>query len=138
MGIYLRPYEETMQIIIARNNTGDNEEMTKITIQISSNDTYNAIVDKISGIKNSILEKDFTSNTTNFAIYYTEENTELIKDCSDSSFFKRLAEKFEKTEKFNCTKKCVPLVYDSLMDVIDHSVPKCTAPIETMNIVCLG
>ena len=138
MEIYMQPYEETMQIIIARNNTGDNEEMTKITIQISSNDTYNTLVHKISGIKNSILEKDFTSNTTNFAIYYTEENTELIKDCSDSSFFKRLAETFEKTEKFNCTKKCVPLVYDSMMDNIDHSVPKCTAPIETDEYCMIG
>ena len=138
MGIYMRADEETMQIIVARNNTGDNEEMTKVTVQMSSNDTYNTLVHKISGLKNSILEKDFISNTTNFAIYYTEENTELIKDCSDSSFFKRLAEKFEKTEKFNCTKKCVPLPYDSLMDVINHSIPKCTDPIEKDEYCMIG
>mgnify|MGYP002053348083 FL=1 len=30
MGIYLKPYEEWMQIIVARNNTGDNEEMKKV------------------------------------------------------------------------------------------------------------
>ena len=138
MGIYLKPYEELMQIIVARNNTGDNEEMKKVSIQISSNDTYNTIIHKISGVKNSISEKDFTSNTTINAIYYTEENTELIKDCSDSSFFKRLAEKFERTEKFNCTKKCIPLVYDSMMDNIDHSVPKCTAPIETDEYCMIG
>merc|ERR1712008_195039 len=33
-------------------------------------------------------------------------------------------------EKFNCTKKCVPLIYDSLMNVIDHNIPKCTDPIK--------
>ena len=138
MGIYLKPYEELMQIIVARNNTGDNEEMKKVSIQISSNDTYNTIIHKISGVKNSISEKDFTSNTTINAIYYTEENTELIKDCSDSSFFKRLAEKFEKTEKFNCTKKCVPLPYDSLMDLVNHSIPKCTNPIEKDEYCMIG
>ena len=36
----------------------------------------------------------------------------------------------EETEKFNCTKKCVPLVYDSLMNVINHNIPKCTNPIK--------
>ena len=138
IGISMKPYEETMQINIARNNTGDNEEMDTVTMQISSNDTYNTLSNKVSGMKNTILEQDFTSNTTNFAIYYTEENTELIKGCSDSSFFKRLAEKFETTEKFNCTKKCVPLMYDSLLDVIDHSIPKCTDPIEKDEYCMLG
>ena len=49
-----------------------------------------------------------------------------------------LAEKFETTEKFNCTKKCVPLMYDSLLDVIDHSIPKCTDPIEKDEYCMLG
>ena len=117
-------------VIIAKNDTLDNEEMTRVTIQISSNDTYNALIHKISGSKNSVLETDFTSNLTAIGMYYTEENTEFIKDCSDSPFFKRYAEKIEETEEFNCTKKCVPLVYDSLMDSINHSIPKCTDPIE--------
>jgi hypothetical protein len=80
-------------------------------------------------MKNRLIEQDFTSNSTSLQIFYTEENTEFIKDCSNSSFFKRLAKKFEEMD-FNCTKKCVPLVYDSLIDVIDHSILKCTDPIE--------
>ena len=123
------PYKETMLVAIARNNTLNNEEMTKVTVQISSNDTYNTVLHKISGMKNRLIEQDFISNVTSLGIYYTEENTEFIKDCSDLSFFKRLAKKNEETD-YKCIKKCVPLVYDSLMDVIDHSIPKCTDPLE--------
>ena len=126
----MQPYQDTFVVLVARNNTLNNEEMTKVTIQISSNETYNTLVHKISGIKKSILETDFTSNVTALGLSYTEENTEFIKDCSDSSFFKRYAEKIEETEKFNCIKKCVPLIFDSLMEVIDHDIPKCTDPIE--------
>ena len=130
MGISLQPYKESMFIGIVRNETTENKEMTKVDIQISSNDTYLTFDHKVSGMKNRRIEQDFTSNLTNLGIYYTEENTEFIKDCSDSSFFRRLANKMEKTEKFNCTKKCVPLVYDSLMNVINHDIPKCTNPIK--------
>ena len=119
-----------MVVLIAKNDTSDNKEMTRVTIQISSNDTYNALIHKISGAKNSVLETDLTSNLTAIGMYYTEENNEFIKDCSDTPFFKRFAEKIEETEEFNCTKKCVPLIYDSLMDTIHHSIPKCTDPIE--------
>ena len=118
-----------MVILVTRKNTPNNE-MTRVNIQISSNDTYNALNYKISGVKNSILETDFTSNDTALEISYSEENTEFIKDCSDSLFFKRYAEKIEETDKFNCAKKCVPLILDSLMEVIDHNIPKCTDPIE--------
>ena len=130
IGISMQPDEDTMLIYVARNNTLDNEEMTKVTIQISSNDSYVTILYKVSGMKNRIIEQEFTSNMAGLAIYYTEENNEFIKDCSDVSFFKCWAEKIEETEKFNCTKKCVPLIYDPLMDVIDHKIPKCTDPIK--------
>ena len=130
MGISLKPYKESMFIGIARNETAENIEMTKVDIQISSNDTYLTFDHKASGMKNRIIEQDFTSNLTSLGIHYTEENTEFIKDCSDSSYFKRLANKLEETEKFNCTKKCIPLMYDSLMNVINHNIPKCTDPIK--------
>ena len=44
----------------------------------------------------------------------------------------------KETDKFNCTKKCVPLVYDSLMDVVDHNIPKCTDPIDKDEYCMLG
>ena len=135
--VSMLPYKETMLVAIARNNTLNNEEMTKVTVQISSNDTYNTVLHKISGMKNRLIEQDFISNVTSLGIYYTEENTEFIKDCSDLSFFKRLAKKNEETD-YNCIKKCVPLVYDSLMDVIDHSIPKCTDPLEKDEYCMLG
>ena len=138
IGMTMQPYEDTMFLLIAKNTTLENTEMTKVTIQISSNDSYNTIIHKINGMKNSIFEKDFTSNSTSLAIYYTEETNEFIKECSESPFFKCLAETFVGTEKFNCTKKCVPLVYDSLMDVIDHSIPKCTDPIEKDEYCMIG
>ena len=118
-------------VLIAKNDTLDNAEMKRVTVQISSNDTYNALIHKISGVKNSIIETDFTSKDTALEISYSEENTEFIKDCSDSLFFKRYAEKIEETDKFNyCNKKCVPLIFDSLMEVIDHNTPKCADTIE--------
>ena len=138
IGISMRPYEETMLISIARNNTLNAKEMTKVVIQISSNDTYNTILHKVSGMKNRIMEEDFTSNVAAQGMYYTEENTEFIKVCSDSSFFKQWAEKMEETKKFDCAKKCVPLVFDSLFDVIDHSMPKCNDSIEKDEYCMIG
>ena len=138
IGVSMQPDEETMLIYIARNNTLNTEEMTKVAIQISSNDTYNTIVHNVNGMKNRIIEQDFSSNLASTAIYYTEENTEFIKDCSDSSYFKCLAEKFEETEKFDCAKKCIPLNYDSLMDVINHTIPKCINPIEKEEYCMVG
>ena len=138
IGMTMQPYEDAMLLLIAKNTTLENTEMTKVTMQISSNDSYNTMIHKINGMKNSILEKDFTSNSTSLAIYYTEETNEFIKECSESSFFKCLAETFAGTEKFNCTKKCVPLVYDSLMDVINHNIPKCTDPINKDEYCMLG
>ena len=103
------------------------QNLGKTSSELICTRLYNALIHKISGAKNSVLETDFTSNLTAIGMYYTEENTEFIKD---SPFFKRYAEKIEETEEFNCTKKCVPLIYDSLMDTINHSIPKCTDPIE--------
>ena len=130
IGMFLKPYKETMYIAIARNVTADSNEMKKVTIQISSNDTYDTINHSISGMKNMKIERDLTSGYTNLGIFYTEEITEYIKDCIDASFFKRYAEKIKETESFDCNKKCVPLVLDSLMDSIEHTLPKCTDPIE--------
>ena len=138
IGMTMQPYEDTMLLLIAKNTTLENTEMTKVAIQISSNDSYHTIIQKINGMKNSILEKDFTTNSTSLAIYYTEETNDFIKECSEFSFFKCLAKTFAETEKFNCTKKCVPLVYDSLMDIIDHSIPKCTDPLEKDEYCMLG
>ena len=58
-------------------------------------------------------------------IDYTEQSTELIKDCSESSFFKCWAEKIVETKEFNCTKKCVPVVLRSIMENIDHDLLQC-------------
>ena len=49
-----------------------------------------------------------------------------------------MAEKYAETEKFDCAKKCIPLIYDSLMDVINHTIPKCTDPIEKEEYCMLG
>ena len=134
----MQPYQDRVMVLIARNDTLDNKEMTRVTIQISSNDTYNALIHKISGAKNSVLETDLTSNLTAIGMYYTEENNEFIKDCSDTPFFKRFAEKIEETEEFNCTKKCVPLIYDSLMDIINHSYQNVQTLSKKMNFVLMG
>ena len=58
-------------------------------------------------------------------IDYTEESTEYIKDCSESLFFKCWAKQIAETKEFNCSKRCVPVVYSSIMENIEHDIPKC-------------
>ena len=79
---------------------------------------------KAIGLVNDLIEEEFAS-TSYMNIDYTEESTELIKDCSESSFFKCWAEKIAETKEFNCTKKCVPVVLRSIMENIDHDLPEC-------------
>ena len=117
----IRPIQDTLTISIARNLTDGNDEISKLFLQISSNDTFNIINVKTS----DVMEYEFVSNDTYLKIDYTEENTRFIKDCSESSIFKCLAEKFAETKEFNCTKKCVPVVFRSQMENIDHNIPEC-------------
>ena len=79
---------------------------------------------KASGLVNDVIEEEFAS-TSYMNIDYTEQSTELIKDCSESSFFKCWAEKIAETKEFNCTKKCVPVVLRSIMENIDHDLLQC-------------
>ena len=92
----MQPYQDTTVVLIAKNNTLNNDEMTSVTIQISSNDTYNALLHKMSGVKNSILETTFTSNDTTLGLYYSKENTEFIKDCSNLYFSSVMLKKLKK------------------------------------------
>ena len=39
---------------------------------------------------------------------------------------------------YNCTRRCVPLFYESIMDTIDHGIPKCMDPIEKDEYCMLG
>ena len=119
--ILMRPIQDTLTISITRNLTDGNDEISKLFLQISSNDTFNIINVKTS----DVMEYGFVSNDTYLKIDYTEENIEFIKDCSESSIFKCWAEKIADTKEFNCTKKCVPVVFRSSMENIDHNIPEC-------------
>ena len=72
-----------------------------------------------------MIEQEFVSNDTYLKIDYTEENTDYIKDCSESSIYKCCAEKFADTKEFNCTKKCVTVIFRSVMENIDHNISEC-------------
>ena len=81
---------------------------------------------KAIGLLNDVIEEEFTSTSYNYMeIDYTEESTELIKDCSESSFYKCWAEKIAETKEFNCTNKCIPVVLRSIMENMDHDFPEC-------------
>ena len=71
-----------------------------------------------------MIEQEFASSSY-LTIDYTEESTEFIKDCSESSFFKCWAENVAETKEFNCSKKCIPHVFSSVMENIDHNIPEC-------------
>ena len=71
-----------------------------------------------------MIEQEFASSSY-LTVDYTEESTEFIKDCSESSFFKCWAENVAETKEFNCSKKCIPHVFSSVMENIDHNIPEC-------------
>ena len=76
------------------------------------------------GLKNEMLEQEFVGNGTSLRIEYTEENFEFIKDCDEIGFYKCWAKKIIETQDFNCTKKCIPTIYESLMDWTDGKIPR--------------
>ena len=79
---------------------------------------------KATGVVNDVIEEEFAS-ISHVTINYKEEITEFIKDCSESPFFKCWAEKIAETKEFNCTKRCIPVVFSSIMENIDHDIPEC-------------
>ena len=128
--VFMRPYQDMLALSIARNITKENEDMRKLLIQISSKETFNTLSTKMSGMKNFFIEEDFIANDTILQMVSTEENIELIKDCSETPFFKCFALKFAETQEYNCTKKCVPILYDSLMRMIENNIPTCSNDVE--------
>ena len=79
---------------------------------------------KANGLVIDVTELEFASNY-HATISYKEESTEFIKDCSESLFFKCWAEQIAETKEFNCSKRCVPVVYSSIMENIEHDIPEC-------------
>ena len=105
----------------------------KIRIQLSSGDNFNSMgySTSIPGIENNIQETRLNSDSAT-EIIFKEKNTEFIKDCTtQTSFFKCWADNFlaAQPEDFNCTKKCLPLVYGGIVNTtmqgfIKHSLKK--------------
>ena len=124
--MWMKPFEDNFIITIYRNISSENIDMGKIFLQISSNDTYNTIISEMTGLKNEVQELNFNSTSaTRVKVKYTESNMEYIKDCSEMGFFKCWAENLAKTNEFNCTNKCIPILYESLTDSMDQGLPKC-------------
>jgi hypothetical protein len=123
----MKPMSDTWSVAIARNITSENKDMDKVFIQISSNDTINTLNFKISGVTNEVTEHTFTEEKTGYlGIDYTEKNMEFIKDCSEVTFFRCFAKKINETSKFNCSKKCIPIYAQSVMENINHDIPQCS------------
>ena len=93
-------------------------------------ETYDTVNHKMTVLKNRLLEQEFVENGTLLDIEYTEENIEFIKDCEEFGYFKCWAEKIAKSKGFNCTKKCVPIIFESLMELTDDKISKCTTTAE--------
>ena len=125
--IFMSPYLDHLTLIIAKNSTSKEDKMDKVMMQISSKDTFPAIFATAPAVNNELITIDFDlQNEDNFLdIDYTEENTEYINDCNKMAFFKCYATKIAESEEFKCPKKCIPLIFQSLMDTIDHNIPRC-------------
>ena len=128
--IWMRPFEDTLLITIFRNITSENKDMNQIIIQVSSNDTYNTVNEKMTSLTNTMLEQEFLSNGTAVQLTYTEENIEFIKECDEFGYFKCWAEKIAQTKSFNCTKKCTPIIFESIMEWTDEANPRCGSTAE--------
>ena len=129
--LFVKPFQDTLIISIAKNITSENEDMDKILVQISSKDTFNTLNDEMSGLENPKEKLDFTTESNGYlSIQYAEENTEYIKECSELAFFKCYAEKIAISADFNCSKKCVSLQVKSIIENITHNVTKCLNDLE--------
>ena len=123
----MKPVEDMWSVTIARNTTLENKDMNNIYIQISSNDTFNTINLKMSGLTNHIREEIFTEEKNGYLeIEYAENNMEFIKDCSDVAFARCFAKRIVESSDFNCSKKCIPIYAQSVMENIDHDIPQCS------------
>ena len=125
--IFMTPYLDYLNILVAKNDTSKKDKMEKVMVQISSNNTFQTIIDSAPAIDNEMISHEFhPQNKDNFLVIdYTEENTEYIKDCSKIAFFKCYASSFAVSEDFKCSKKCFPFIHQLLMDTIDHKIPRC-------------
>ena len=125
--LQIKPVEDVWSVTIARNTTLENKDMNNIYIQISSNDTFNTINLKMSGLTNHIREEIFTEEKNGYLeIEYAENNMEFIKDCSDVAFARCFAKRIVESSDFNCSKKCIPIYAQSVMENIDHDIPQCS------------
>ena len=136
---FMIPYVDTFSILIARNITFWRDELDTVVIQISSKDTYHTLLNDIhtlfaatAEVTNKLMVQDFTQKDTDttYTIAYSEVNTEYILECSEMEFFKCYAHRIAESEEYNCSIKCVPLIFRSLMDTIDHNVPRCKTDAE--------
>ena len=136
---FMVPYVDTFSMLIARNVNFWRDESDTVVIQISSKDTYHTILNDIHTlfaatpeVTNTLMVQDFTQKDTDtsYTIVYSEVNTEYIRECSEIEFFKCYAHRIAKSKEYNCKTKCVPLIFQSLMNTIDHNVPRCKTDAE--------
>jgi hypothetical protein len=127
--IFMKPYADKLILLLAKNNTSNEDKMDEIMVQISSKDTLHTIYATAPGMNNEMISSDFELQNY-LDILYTEENTEYIKDCSEVSFFKCYGTRIAESEGFKCRKKCVTLTYQAIMDTIDHNMPRCKTDAE--------
>ena len=64
--LQMKPVEDMWSVTIARNTTLENKDMNNIYLQISSNDTFNTINLKMSGLTNHITEEIFTEEKNGY------------------------------------------------------------------------
>ena len=123
--IFMTPYVDFLTLLIAKNNTLKKDKMDKVMVQISSDDTFPTIQFSAPAINNEMISIEFDLQENYLMIDYAEENNEYIKDCNEVAFFKCYATKIAESDEFKCPKKCVSLVHQSMVDIIDHNVPRC-------------
>ena len=57
--IFMAPYLDYLNILVAKNDTSNKDKMEKVMVQISSNNTFHTILDSAPAIDNEMISQEF-------------------------------------------------------------------------------
>ena len=130
--IFMTSYVDSLNVLIAKNNTPKKDRMDNIMVQISPNNNFRTIQTSATGMNDEkiSIKFDIQNKENHLNVDYAEEITEYINDCNEIGFFKCFATILAESNEFKCPKKCVTLAFQSMMETIDHNIPTCETDAE--------
>ena len=130
--IFMTSYVDSLNVLIAKNNTLKKDRMDNVMVQISPNNNFRTIQTSATGMNDEkiSIKFDIQNKENHLNVEYAEEITEYINDCNEIEFFRCLATILAESNEFKCPKKCVTLAFQSMMETIDHNILTCETDAE--------